>query len=106
MKTTISSASQFRQAFYAAGRGEQFSYEALGLLFDYLEECDPEMELDVIGICCDYSEDMPESIAENYSIDVEGLNDGEILDSVTDYLEEKTTVVGTTSTGAIIYQQF
>ena len=106
MKTTISSASQFRQAFYASGRGEQFSYEALGLLFDYLEEADPDMELDVIGICCDYSEDMPESIAENYSIDVDGLNDGEILDSVTAYLEENTIVVGTTSAGAIIYSQF
>jgi hypothetical protein len=106
MKTTISSASQFREAFYSAGRKDQFSYEALGLLFDYLEEADPDMELDVVGICCDYSEDMPESIAENYSIDVDGLNDGEILDTVTDYLEEKTTVVGTTSAGAIIYQQF
>ena len=106
MKTTISSASQFREAFYAAGRGEQFSYEALGLLFDYLEEADPDMELDVIGICCDYSEDIPESIAENYSIDIEGLNDGEILDSVTAYLEENTIVVGTTSTGGIIYSQF
>ena len=106
MKTTISSATQFRQAFYAAGRGEQFSYEALGLLFEYLEECDPEMELDIIGICCDYSEDMPESIAKNYSIDIEGLDDGEILDAVTDYLEENPTIIGTTSAGAIIYQQF
>ena len=47
MKITIDSASQFRDAFHRANRGTQFSYEALGLLFDYFEECDPDMELDV-----------------------------------------------------------
>jgi hypothetical protein len=53
MKQTINHASQFRDAFRAAGRQDQFSYEALGLLFDYLEDVHPDYELDVIGLCCD-----------------------------------------------------
>jgi hypothetical protein len=103
MKITIDHVGQFRNAFPNAGRGDHFTYEALELLFDYLEEIDPEMELDVIAICCDYSEDMPEEIADSYSIDVEGMDDGEILDSVTDFLENHTSIVGTTSSGSIVY---
>jgi hypothetical protein len=32
----------FREAFNRMGRGSQFSYEGLSLLFDYLEECEDE----------------------------------------------------------------
>jgi hypothetical protein len=103
MKTTINNASQFRDEFAACGRKDQFSYEALGLLFDYLEDIDPNMELDVVSICCDYYETQPETIAQDYSINIEGLDDGEILDIVTEYLQENTSIVGTTSTGAIVY---
>ena len=56
MKLTIENASQFRDEFRQCGRADQFSYEALGLLFDYFEEIDPDYELDVIAICCEYSE--------------------------------------------------
>ena len=77
------------------------------MLFDYCEEFDLDMELDVIGLCCDYREDTPENIAENYSIDIEGLDDDEeISDAVLDYLTERTSVVGQTSSGAIIYAVF
>ena len=57
--------SDFRAAFHSMGRKDQFSYEGLGALFDYLEEFDGgSYELDVIALCCDYSEDSPEDIAE------------------------------------------
>lgn len=50
----------FRDAFRSAGRGEQFSYEGLGALFEYLEELEESIgepyELDVISLCCDFSE--------------------------------------------------
>ena len=52
--------SDFRQAFLNHDRGNQFSYEGLKALFDYLEEQErdtgEEMELDVIALCCEYSE--------------------------------------------------
>jgi len=55
MKQTVY-LSDFRDAFQRMDRGEQFSYEGLETLYDYLEECDEDMELDVIAICCDFSE--------------------------------------------------
>ena len=55
MKVTLSK-SDFRDAFFRMERGENFSYEGLGALFDFLEESGEEMELDVIGLCCDFSE--------------------------------------------------
>ena len=59
MKQTISKG-QFRDAFKNMDRGEQFSYKALGALFDWmeeLEECgEEERELDVIALCCEFTE--------------------------------------------------
>ena len=103
---TIDNASQFRDQFHRYGRGDQFSYEALGLLFDYLNDCGSDVELDVIAICCDFSEDTPESIADNYSIDTEGLDDSEIKNAVLSYLENNTSIVGETSSGNFVYRQF
>jgi hypothetical protein len=104
MKTTISRY-DFERAFIDADRKENFSYEGLGLLFDYLEEYEEstgtEIELDVIAICCDYSENNPDDIISNYSIDVEGLDDDEKIEAVREYLEENTQLVGETSTGFV-----
>jgi len=51
---------QFRQAFADMDRKENFSYEGLGALLDYLEDletcCQDEMELDVIALCCEFTE--------------------------------------------------
>lgn len=112
MYLTIDNASQFRDEFRQHGRGDQFSYEALGLLFDYLEEMDPDYDLDVVSLCCEYYETAPADIARDYSID---LNDADPEDDdyaeqcskiVTEYLHDNTSVVGTTSTGSIVYAAF
>ena len=51
---------EFRDAFNKMGRGEQFSHFGLIALFDYLEMLEDDIgepiELDVIGLCCDYLE--------------------------------------------------
>lgn len=95
--------SSFRDAFKAMGRGDQFTYDALSMLFDYLEDTAPDAELDVIAICCGYSEDMPERIADQYDIDTEDMSDGEILDAVLEYLGNNSLVVGVTDAGAVVY---
>lgn len=104
MKTTISRY-DFERAFVDAGRKDQFSYEALGLLFDYLEEYEEstgeEIELDVIALCCDYSEDCHDDIILNYRIDVEGMDEDEKIEAVREYLEENTQLVGETVSGFI-----
>ena len=103
---TIDNASQFRDEFHRCGRGDQFSYEGLGILFDYLDDMGEDVELDVVGLCCEYAEDHFESIAEDYSIDIEDLTEAKAKQAVMDYLCDNTYVVGETSSGAFVYQQF
>lgn len=109
MKTTVF-VYDFRDAFIKAGRKDQFSYDGLGILYDYLTDFEDstgeEMELDVIAICCEYAEEDPRCIAENYSIDIEGLDDDELAETVRDHLEDEGVYIGHTDLGMIIYQQF
>lgn len=54
----------FRDAFFYMRRKEQFSYEGLGALFNYLDAMDEMCELDVIALCCAFTEvDIEEFIA-------------------------------------------
>ena len=55
MHISINTATQFMNAFIDMGRGDQFSFEALARLFNYYDELD-DHELDVIAICCDWTE--------------------------------------------------
>lgn len=105
----------FERAFVDANRKEQFSYEALGLLFDYFEDYEEqtgeEIELDVIAICCDYCEDTTENIARNYSIDLNDANpededyEDRCKEIVKDYLIDNTQLVGETDNG-FVYAAF
>jgi hypothetical protein len=114
MKTTVSKY-DFERAFVDFGRKDNFSYEALNLLFDYFEsyeeETGEEVELDVIAICCDYTEDTVADIARNYSIDLSDLDpedddyEEHCTEAVRDYLNENTQLVGETSTG-FVYLSF
>lgn len=49
-------------------RPENFSYEGQGVLFDYFEEIDSEIEFDPIAICCDFSECSIKEFAQAYSM--------------------------------------
>jgi|TARA_R110000787_G_scaffold285592_1_gene401749 hypothetical protein len=86
------------------GRGEQFSYEALEVLFDYYEMGCDDYNLDVIEICCEWSEyDSIAALKENYSSflsdqiiegdpdDVEGIlegtKDNDIISAIQDVTE-------------------
>lgn len=112
MKTTIN-LHQFRDAFYRMNRKTNFSYEALEILFEYLEELEEstgeEIELDVIALCCDFSEDTPENIGEAYGIpmaDVDFDNPADVLDCVVDFLRVQGVFVGTTKDGKIVFQNY
>tara|TARA_R110000868_G_scaffold299390_1_gene559683 strand:+ start:1424 stop:1744 length:321 start_codon:yes stop_codon:yes gene_type:complete len=106
MKQTIQNASQFRDEFRQCGRADQFSYEALGLLFDYFEEIDPDYDLDVIAICCEYSEDSAAQIADWYGINWDENYEAGSTEAVLSYLNDNTSVVGVTPSGSIVYAQF
>jgi len=99
----------FRQAFHNMGRGDQFSYEALELIFDYLEECDPDSELDVIAICCDFCEMTMDEILDSYDIvDADPdyfADEDDKKDEVIRFLENSTSVVGETDS-TIVFINF
>ena len=50
----------FEQEFVSMNRSDNFSYAGKKALFDYLEQyeedCGEEIELDVIALCCEYTE--------------------------------------------------
>ena len=108
MKTTVYF-DDFNRAFQDC-RPNNFSYEGLEVLFNYLTELEndtgEDMELDVIALCCDFSEDSVEDIIRNYSIDCDDIEDDEIDNHIKDYLEYKTILVGVTADGNFIYQNF
>ena len=105
MKTTVTK-SDFRDAFRTMGRTDQFSYEGLGVLFDYLESYEEdtgeEIELDVIALCCDYYEATWQEIAENYGIDLTDPEDEDLVaEEVQDYIEYHSCVIGEVPGGCV-----
>ena len=109
MKQTIDSG-DFRMAFRDYDRTENFTHEGLDLLFDYFESLEQdtgeEIELDVIAICCEFNEDTFLDVARNYSIDIADCDDDdEIRDTVLEYLNENTSVVGNTDY-SVVYACF
>ena len=116
MKTSVTFCT-FQRAFERMDRANQFSREGLETLFDYLEAYEDgtgeEIELDVIALCCDYTESTFAEVARDYNIhiDFEGCSDDEeraelLKSEVLDYLNDHTTIVGEVSDDSVIYQQF
>ena len=95
MKQTVY-LSDFRQAFKDMNRQEQFSYDGLEALYNMLEDCAPDYELDVIALCCDYSESTAEEIANDYCISET---------AVIAYLENNTWFEELPN-GSFLYQNF
>ena len=95
---TINTIGQFRDAMQYAGRGKQFSYEGLGLIFEYLDDADDSIEFDVVAICCDFREADVEEIRADYDLSAD--------DNVEEYLNDHGMLVGITSSGAYVFSQF
>lgn len=111
MKTTVY-LEDFHDAFIKAGRESQFSYEARNILFNWIEEFDndtgEETELDVIALCCEFTENSIEDIVDNYGymMDETAEHDRE---SIHDFLNSHTLVCGAYEKEGItffVYQQF
>lgn len=101
----------FREAFRAFGRNNQFSYEAQEVLFEYLEQLEDDIgqpiELDVIALCCEYTELTPDEVIRDYGLDIDsGLDHDDRAEAVEDYLQENTSVCGRTDAGAFVFAQF
>jgi hypothetical protein len=90
----------FQDAFTAI-RPNNFSYDGLNALFDYLEQYEEDtgdkIELDVIALCCEYTEfDNIAEFQDNYTTDAETLED----------IRELTTVIEIPDSERFIIQDF
>ena len=82
-------------------RPNNFSYEGLLALFDWFEmleeDCDQKIELDVIAICCDFSEyENLKEFQNDYGDEYESLED----------IENSTTLIKIEDEEGFIIQQF
>ncbi len=87
MKESVSF-SRFSDAFQDYNRDSNFSYEGKRALYDWLEEYEDstgeEQELDVIALCCDFTEwESLKEFNDNHSIGATCLVD----------IEQHTTVI-------------
>jgi hypothetical protein len=90
--------SDFIDAFRAHGREAQFSYEAKEALFNYLEQLEEDtgepVELDVVGLCCEYEESDLDEIIKGYGLDASSCETDDERHALAEkFLNERTTVV-------------
>lgn len=103
----------FIDAFTHSSRKDQFSYEALEAIFDYLEDYSDStgepVELDIVCICCEWSEAHWSDIAREYSIDLndfaEDEDDDNRIQAVYEYISDNTTVLDL-GEGSFVFVQF
>ena len=105
--------SSFIDAFKQSSRKDQFSYEALEAIFDFMEDYSNEtgevVELDIVGTCCEWAESHWSDVARDYGIDLNDFADDEDDDNrikaVSEYLWDNTTAYEL-SNGVFVYVQF
>lgn len=109
MKQTVTSY-VFVDSFRACGRESQFSRAALFALFEHLEEYESstgeELELDPIGICCEWAEfSSAREAASEYGFEPDDDDDDDAREkSALEWLREQTQVVE--FEGGVVIQQF
>jgi hypothetical protein len=92
MKQTLTK-QNFIDAFNNSYRKDNFSYQGLEKLFDYFEQFEEEtgeqIELDIIAICCDFTEyENINELKKEYEIPSNLSND-----KIIEYLNERTQVI-------------
>lgn len=105
------SKSSFINAFKQSSRKDQFSYEALEAIFEYLEEYSDStgesVEFDIVGICCDWSEMTWQDVAMSYGVDLSDCtDDDERIGEVEDFLCHNTMFTSLPDGLSFVFQQF
>lgn len=83
---------------------DYFSLDGYQALIDLFDETDTNIELDVIAICCEFTESTPDDIRENYS----NIEDIKNASSTSDLLDEINyyTIAVLLDNGNILYADF
>jgi hypothetical protein len=88
-------------------RGTSFSYEGLEILYDFLEEVEPDHDLDIVALDSAYAESDLEDLIRDYGYAMDEEDEEELtLENFADYIGRESTVLGITSHGTIVYLQF
>lgn len=100
----------FRNAFRAYDRLDNFTREGMEILFNCIEEYSndtgKDIELDVISLCCDYSESNAGDIISDYNLEFDGsMTEKELNNIAREYLKENTSIIGETDAG-FVYANF
>ena len=111
MKITINE-SMFKDQFRLYGQSDQFSSNGLTALYDYLEEVydestEYEYNLDVVSLCCEYTEyaSALDAVYGSTNFECEDSLDEDFKESeALKYLQKKTQVI--IFIGGIIIQNF
>ena len=90
----------FERAFVNADRADQFSYAARKALFEYIEEINPDYELNVIELCCEYVESTYDDVRSAYD-DCTDMADEDVIE----YLGINTSIVWF-GNATVLYAQF
>jgi len=102
--------SDFIDAFRNHDRAEQFSYDGKRALFDHLEQLEEDtgepIELDVIGLCCDYAESTADEIIEEYDLDTSDCEDDDARRDLVDGFLNENTIIIWSKGDTFLYQQF
>ena len=102
METTVNF-SDFVDGFQKIGRGDQFSYDGLITLFNFLEnfeeEYGEEIEFDPIGICSEFTETTVPEFNSDYGTKFSSIEE------IEEYLDQHTFVVGRTK-DSIVFENY
>ena len=87
----------FISEFRAYGRTDNFTSEALEIIFNHLNESGDTIEMDVIAICCEFTEQSCADVLELNSECIEtndDMDNEELADAARDYLNDNSFIVG------------
>lgn len=96
MLTYTLDVSEFTDLFDTYGRGDNFTSAARRALFDYLDNLSDDIgqnaEIDIIALCCEWSEYSQDELVEQFShlVDLSDVDEDEHYQTVLDTVDERT----------------
>ena len=104
MKMTLS-LYDFRTEWARSSRKDSFSYNGLELLYDHLEETDPDYDLDIVELDSSWTEAGIDQILNDYDLDLNPKIEN-ALERALEALNDKTIALGITSEDTIVFLEF
>ena len=101
----------FIDAFKQSSRKDQFSYDALEAIYEYLEDYSQDsgenVELDIVAICCEWSEMTWQDVAMSYGVDLsQCTDDDERIGEVESFLCDNTQFQALPDGESFVFVQF